>query len=173
MARFWKLLVMICFLIIIDQLTKGWTQSTFRFEGQTIEVIRGFFSLTFVKNPGAAFGMGSQSSLLVRQLMFLAVPTLFSFWVVYILIKTISGPFHMSLAYALILAGAVGNLIDRYTLGYVVDFFLFYYKQHDFPAFNVADSCITVAAGLLIWDMLLQLKNKKKADVAAANGPKA
>jgi signal peptidase II len=67
----------------------------------------------------------------------------------------------MSMAYALILAGAIGNLIDRYTLGYVVDFFLFYYRQHDFPAFNVADSCITIAAFLLIGDMLWQLKKKK------------
>lgn len=152
---------MICFLIIIDQLTKGWTQSAFRFEGETLKVIDGFFSLTFVKNPGAAFGMGGQASLLVRQLMFLLVPTLFSLWVAYMLVKTIAGPFHLSMAYALILAGAVGNLIDRYTLGYVVDFFLFYYRQYDFPAFNVADSCITIAAGLLIWDMLLQLKKKK------------
>lgn len=161
MARFWKLLVMICFLIIVDQLTKGWTQSTFRFEGETLKVIDGFFSLTFVKNPGAAFGMGGQASLLVRQLMFLVVPTLFSGWVAFMLVKTIKGPFHLSLAYALILAGAIGNLIDRYTLGYVVDFFLFYFRQYDFPAFNVADSCITIAAGLLIWDMLLQLKKKK------------
>lgn len=161
MARFWKLLVLICFLIIIDQLTKGWTQSTFRYEGETIPVIEGFFSLTFVKNPGAAFGMGGQASPLFRQFMFLLVPTLFSGWVAFMLIKTIKGPFHMSMAYALILAGAIGNLIDRYTLGYVVDFFLFYYRQHDFPAFNVADSCITIAAFLLIGDMLWQLKKKK------------
>ncbi|MBY0517760.1 MAG: signal peptidase II [Bacteriovoracaceae bacterium] len=162
MARFWKLLVMICFLIIIDQITKGWTQSYFKFEGETLAVIQGFFSLTYVKNPGAAFGFGGQASPLARQIMFLAVPTLFSIWVVVMLFKSLKGPFHMSLAYALILAGAVGNLIDRFSLGYVVDFFLFYYKEHDFPAFNVADSCITIAAFLLIWDVFWQYKNKKK-----------
>lgn len=163
MARFWKLLVLICFMIIIDQITKGWTQSTFRYEGETIPVIEGFFSFTYVKNPGAAFGMGGQATPFMRQLMFLFVPTLFSGWVAFMLVKTIKGPFHMSLAYALILAGAIGNLIDRYTLGYVVDFFLFYYKKWDFPAFNVADSCITIAAFLLIIDMLIQLKKKKSA----------
>ncbi len=169
MARFWKLLVMICFLIIIDQITKGMTQSYFRFEGESLPVIDGFFSFTYVKNPGAAFGMGGQASPWLRQLMFLFVPTVFSVWVVYMLVKTIKGPVHMSLAYALIFAGAVGNLIDRYTLGYVVDFFLFYYKEHDFPAFNVADSCITVAAGLLIFDMLLAMKKKSTTDQSAAS----
>lgn len=162
MSRFWKLLVLMCFLIIIDQVTKGWTQSYFKFEGDTLGVIDGFFSLTYVKNTGAAFGFGRGVPEWQRQLMFLAVPTLFSIWVTVMLFKTLKGPFHMSLAYALILAGAVGNLIDRYVLGYVVDFLLFYYKQHDFPAFNIADSCITIAAFLLIGDVFWQIKNKKK-----------
>ena len=86
------------------------------------------------------------------------------------LIKTIKGPFYLSLAYALILAGATGNLIDRFTLGYVVDFLLFYWKveANHFPAFNVADSCITVAAGLLIIDFFQQLKAKKLGEKAHA-----
>ena len=81
----------------------------------------------------------------------------------YLLIKTLKGPFYISLAYALIIAGATGNLIDRFSLGYVVDFLLFYWRDesNDFPAFNVADSCITVAAGLLIIDFFQQLKAKK------------
>lgn len=79
------------------------------------------------------------------------------------LVKTIKGPFYLSLAYSLILAGATGNLIDRFYLGYVVDFFLFYWKEeaNHFPAFNVADSCITVAAFLLIYDFFVQAKLAK------------
>lgn len=165
MTRFWKLLVMICFLIILDQITKGWTQSYFKYEGATLTVIEGFFQFTYVKNTGAAFGVGRDAAPFFRQIMFLAVPTLFSLWVAFMLIKTIKGPFHMSMAYALILAGAIGNLIDRFTLGYVVDFFLFYYwPGKDFPAFNIADSCITVAAFLLIGDMFWQMRQKKKAE---------
>ena len=81
------------------------------------------------------------------------------------------GPFFISLAYALIIAGAIGNLIDRFSLGYVVDFLMFYWKDESnhFPAFNVADSCITVAAGLLIIDFFLQLKAKKVTDNHASD----
>ncbi len=82
------------------------------------------------------------------------------------MVKTLKGPFYMSLAYALILAGATGNLIDRFSLGYVVDFLMFYWKTEDnhFPAFNVADSCITIAGFLLVLDFFIQLKNKKAND---------
>jgi len=161
MARFWKLLVLICFLIIIDQLVKGWTQSHFKFEGDSLAVINGFFSLTYVKNTGAAFGMGGEGHPIFRAIMFLAIPTFFSFWVLYMLVKTIKGTFYMSLAYALILAGAVGNLIDRFTLGYVVDMFHFYWQSWNFWVFNVADSCITVAAFILIGDMLCHYKKNR------------
>ena len=164
MTRFWKLLVLMCFLIIIDQLTKGWTQSFFKYQGQTLPVIDGFFSFTYVHNRGAAFGFMNDASELGRQLMFLLVPTVFSGWVAWMLITTIKGPFHLSLAYALILAGAIGNLIDRFSLGYVVDFILFYYQEHDFPAFNIADSCITIAAFLLGWDVIWQYRQKKASE---------
>jgi signal peptidase II len=110
--------------------------------------------------------------------MFLALPVIFCGWIFFMLIKTLKGPFYLSLAYALILAGATGNLIDRFSLGYVVDFLLFYWKDeaHHFPAFNVADSCITVAAGLLIIDFFVQLKAKKLTDPqnhASDNLPKS
>ena len=165
MARFWKLLVLICFLLITDQLVKGWTQTHFKYVGDSLTVIDGFFHLTYVKNTGAAFGMGGEAHPLFRMLMFLAIPTFFSFWVLYMLVKTIKGAWHMSLAYALILAGAIGNLIDRFTLGYVVDMFHFYYRQWDFWVFNVADSCISVAAGLLLIDMFIQWKKRDEKPV--------
>ncbi len=163
MARFWKLLVLMCFLIIIDQLVKGWTQTQFQMEGQSITVIDGFFNLTYVQNTGAAFGMGGKADPILRMIMFLAVPTIFSLWVLVMLFKSIKGTFHMSLAYALILAGAVGNLIDRFTLGYVVDMLHFYYRTYHFYVFNIADSCITIAAFILIGDMVWQAKLKHKS----------
>lgn len=163
MARFWKLLVLMCFLIIIDQLVKGWTQSYFVGEGASLTVIDGLFNLTYVKNTGAAFGMGGQAAPFLRAIMFLVVPTVFSFWVLYMLVKSIKGSFHMSLAYALILAGAVGNLIDRFYLGYVVDMFHFYFRTYHFYVFNIADSCISIAAGILIGDMIWQARLKSKS----------
>lgn len=162
MARFWTLSLLMAALIIIDQLSKGAIQSSL-FYGQSIPVIEGFFSIAYVKNTGAAFGFMAGSHEIVRQILFLALPVIFCGWIFYLLIKTLKGPFYISLAYALIIAGAIGNLIDRFSLGYVVDFLLFYWKNesNDFPAFNVADSCITVAAGLLIIDFFQQLKTKK------------
>lgn len=170
MARFWTLSLLMAFLIIADQLTKGAIQSSLYY-GQTIPVIKGFFSIAYVKNTGAAFGFGANGPDWFRQVFFLGLPVLFCGWIFWLLIKTLKGPFFISLAYALIIAGAIGNLIDRFSLGYVVDFLMFYWKDeaNHFPAFNVADSCITVAAGLLIIDFFLQLKAKKGTENHASD----
>lgn len=170
MARFWTLSLLMATLIIVDQLSKGAIQSSL-FYGQTIPVIKGFFSIAYVKNSGAAFGFGQDGPEWFRQIFFLALPVIFCGWIFVMLVKTLKGPFYISLAYALIIAGAVGNLIDRFSLGYVVDFLMFYWKDESnhFPAFNVADSCITVAAGLLIIDFFQQLKAKKAVDTDASN----
>ncbi len=172
MTRFWSLCLVMATLIIVDQLSKGAIQTNLYY-GQSIPVIDGFFSIAYVKNTGAAFGFGAGAHEIFRIVMFLALPVFFCGWIFYMLIKTLKNPFYLSLAYALILAGAIGNLIDRFSLGYVVDFLLFYWKDESnhFPAFNVADSCITVAAGLLIIDFFVQLKAKKAADQAGQNAP--
>lgn len=159
MARFWSLCLVMATLIIVDQLSKGAIQTNLYY-GQSIPVIDGFFSIAYVKNTGAAFGFGANAGEWFRIVMFLILPVIFCFYIFWMLIKYLKNPFYVPLAYALILAGAIGNLIDRFSLGYVVDFLLFYWKEeeHHFPAFNVADSCITVAAVLLIIDFFVQLK---------------
>lgn len=170
MARFWSLCLLMAALIIADQLSKGAIQSSLYY-GQTIPVIDGFFSIAYVKNTGAAFGFGAGGPEWFRQVFFLGLPVVFCLWIFWMLIKSLKGAFYLSLAYALIIAGAVGNLIDRFSLGYVVDFLMFYWKEeaNHFPAFNIADSCITIAAGLLIIDFFLQLKAKKAAEKDASD----
>jgi signal peptidase II len=170
MARFWSLSLLMATLIIVDQLSKGAIQSSLYY-GQTIPVIKGFFSIAYVKNTGAAFGFGQDGPAWFRQIFFLGLPVIFCGWIFFLMVKTLKGPFFISLAYALIIAGAVGNLIDRFSLGYVVDFLMFYWKDeaNHFPAFNVADSCITIAAGLLILDFILQTKAKKSEEANASN----
>lgn len=172
MARFWTLSLIVSFLIIADQISKGVIQSSLYY-GQTIPVIQGFFSIAYVKNTGAAFGFGAGGPEWFRQVFFLALPVVFCGWVFYLLCKTLKGPVYVSTAYALIIAGAIGNLIDRFSLGYVVDFLMFYWKDESnhFPAFNIADSCITIAAVLLIFDFLVQLKTKNSNN-ASDNLPK-
>ena len=162
MKRLLALSLMIVALIVIDQVTKSAIQSNFAY-GEIYNVIPNFFNLAYVKNTGAAFGFGQGGPEWFRQLFFLALPVVFCFWVLFMLVKSVTGPLYASFAYALIIAGAVGNLIDRFTLGYVVDMFMFYWmkEENHFHVFNVADSCITVAAFLLIYDYLQMTKLKK------------
>ncbi len=154
-------------LILADQVTKAATVDAIPY-GDSIKVIDGFFNLAHVRNTGAAFGMGQGSSEFVRQLFFLFLPVAFCLWILYLFYKTATGPLHNSIAYALILAGAIGNLIDRFRLGYVVDMFMFYWKKEEnhFHVFNVADSCVTIAAFLLIYDFIIQEIEKRKLRLA-------
>lgn len=158
--RFWKLLIAIITIILVDQLSKGAVQDNMHI-GESFTVIDGLFNITYVKNPGAAFGFGREYSNLFRIIFFLVVPVIACFWLFTLLLKSLKGPAILSTAYALILAGAIGNLIDRFMLRYVVDMFDFYWGDAHFATFNVADSSISVAAGLLIIDFLMQLKKKK------------
>ena len=162
MNRFLVLSAIALVLIAVDQVTKAAIVDSIAY-GDSIKLIDGFFNLAHVRNTGAAFGIGQGSSEIIRQLFFLFLPVGFCIWILILFYKTSKGPIHNSIAYALILAGAIGNLIDRFRLGYVVDMFMFYWKkeEHHFHVFNVADSCVTIAAFLLIYDYYLQYRAKK------------
>lgn len=149
-------------IVLLDQLTKAAVQQNFQL-GESIEIIKGFFSFTYVQNTGAAFGLGADAHDTVRALLFLAIPVLACLFLMYMIIKALKEPLIISLAYSLIFAGAVGNLIDRFVLKFVVDFLDFYIGNSHFPAFNIADSSITIGASLLVIDALLATKNKLNA----------
>lgn len=128
----------------------------------TIQVLP-FFKLILMHNYGAAFSFldvagGSQRWLLV--FISASVSVVVGVW----LLRTYRHEKLLSFALALILGGAIGNLIDRAVTGYVVDYLLFYYRQWYFPAFNLADSAISVGAALLLLDMLLKPKLKEQAN---------
>lgn len=156
---------MIATIIISDQITKGLVQQKF-FLGESVPVIPNFFHLTYVRNPGAAFGMLAYAPDYIRTPLFFALPVLACFWLLYLIWTTRNTNFLHCLAYSLIFSGAVGNLIDRFTMNYVVDFFDFFWRTHHFAAFNIADSAISIAAMLLIVDLLFL--SKKKEDNAAS-----
>lgn len=164
MNRFWSLLVMMSGLIIIDQLTKGAIQSKF-YLGETLPVIEGLFNLTYVRNTGAAWGFGQGFSDVWRISLFLVLPVGVCFYLFSWLIKSLKGPWHISFSLSLILAGAIGNLFDRFTLKYVVDFLDFYYGHNHFPSFNVADSCITVGAIILLTEFAFLEPKRLKQNV--------
>ena len=147
--------------IVLDQWTK-WIASTHLNYADPVPVLP-FLNWTLLHNYGAAFSFLSDAGGWQRYLfMGLAglVSLIFVFWLMRM-------PKYMKVlpaAIALILGGALGNLIDRVTLGYVVDFIHVYYQNHNFPAFNIADSAITLGTILLLIDTFF-LEKQRKAGV--------
>ena len=122
---------------------------------------KGLFNITYVRNTGGAFGLLSEANTGIRGLIFLLFPVLACFWLVWMIWAQRNENLLGGIIYSLILAGAVGNLIDRFSYGYVVDFLDFYWKSSHFPAFNVADSAISVGASLLVVDIYIQRRREK------------
>ena len=143
-------------LLIVDQLTKLWFDSSLRY-GERVQVLP-FFDFTLLYNPGAAFSfLADQAG---WQRWFFTVlglgAAVFMLWMMH----TNRTQQRLLLALALILSGAIGNVIDRIASGHVIDFLLFYWQNWYYPAFNVADSCITLGAILLILDETLRLRGR-------------
>src|SRR5689334_14650148 len=135
-------------IVIADQITKLMVLSRFRV-GERLPVIDGLFDLVLAFNPGAAFSFLSSASGWQRYL-FVALALVVSALIVLFLRRPGGATLHLGLA--LILGGALGNVIDRLYIGEVVDFLLVYHGGWSWPAFNVADSAISIGAGLLILD---------------------
>ncbi|TCV88960.1 signal peptidase II [Sulfurirhabdus autotrophica] len=135
-------------IIVLDQVSKyAITQSFALGEGVAIT---SFFNLVLAYNTGAAFSFLANAGGW-QKVFFAGIAVVASVVMFYLLHKHYQERL-FSFAISLILGGAVGNLIDRVVLGHVVDFLDFYAAGYHFPAFNVADSAITVGAALLIWD---------------------
>ncbi|MCE9641225.1 MAG: signal peptidase II [Betaproteobacteria bacterium] len=134
--------------VVLDQLTKFAITRAFAY-GSGVEITP-FFNLVLVHNKGAAFSFLSSAAGWQRG-FFIAIAVVAIAWVVYLLRKYPRQTL-FCFALALILGGAIGNVIDRIWIGAVIDFLDFHAAGHHFPAFNVADSAITCGAGVLILD---------------------
>jgi len=149
--------------ILLDQATKAWIISTMRLY-DSFTVIGGFFNITHVRNPGAAFGFLAAAPPMFRYTFFIVVTVAAILLILhYLRISRIEARSLVS-ALALILAGAVGNLIDRIRFGEVVDFLDVYIVSYHWPAFNVADSAITVGAAILIVVLLQKRKGRTEGN---------
>lgn len=121
----------------------------------SIAVIPGFFNLTHIRNPGGAFGFMAGGSQGLRNLLFVGVSTLAMGLIVYFYRSTPKSHPVLAGALAMIFGGAVGNLIDRLRFGEVVDFLDVYLGAYHWPAFNVADSAITIGVTIFIAHVVL------------------
>lgn len=138
----------------VDQITKWAVFIGMEFQS-TIPVLP-FFSLVHVHNTGAAFSFLADASGWQRY-AFLAIGLIASAFMLHLLNRHRDEPL-MAISLSLVLGGAIGNIIDRLWHGFVVDFLYFHYQSFSFPAFNVADSAISVGAALLILDSLLKTR---------------
>lgn len=120
-----------------------------------IPVIEGFFNINHVLNPGGAFGFFATQSDGVRKFVFLFLSSLVAMFVLWLYRKTARTHVCLSYGLALIFGGAVGNLIDRFRIGKVVDFLDFYIGTTHWPAFNIADSAISIGMAILIYHVAL------------------
>ena len=137
----------------LDRITKSLVETRLAPLG-SIPVLPGFFDLTYVRNPGGVFGLFKNLDSGIRGILFTVIPAAA---ILLIAIYAMRTPAHRGLtqsALALILGGAVGNLVDRFKYGHVIDFLDFYWRDYHWPAFNVADSAICVGVGLLIVETL-------------------
>lgn len=136
--------------LILDLASKAWITSTFAFEGDS-QMVTSFFSLSLHYNHGAAFSFLHDAGGWQRW-FFMAVAGSVSLALGWWLAKLDKNRWMEALGLSLVLGGALGNLYDRVTLGYVVDFLLFHWRDNYFPAFNLADAGICGGAGLLLLD---------------------
>jgi signal peptidase II len=143
--------------LLLDQLTKAWIVATMRIH-EAYPVVEGFFNIVHVRNPGAAFGFLAGAPPVFRSIFFIAVTAAAIFLILQYLRKARVEELSLILSLALIVAGAVGNLIDRIRFGEVVDFLDVYVGSFHWPAFNVADSAITTGAILLAMILLRRRK---------------
>ncbi|ROQ17057.1 signal peptidase II [Marinimicrobium koreense] len=146
----WRWYALAIAVIALDQISKHWVSAALTY-GEPV-VFTPFFNFTLLHNPGAAFSFLSDAG--GWQRWFFTVVAAVVSVVLVIWLARVSEKRYEALALALILGGAIGNLYDRVVLGYVVDFIVVHYQDYYWPAFNIADSAITVGAALLILDML-------------------
>lgn len=146
-------------LIVLDQATKLYFDTAYTY-GQRVNVLP-IFDFTLMYNRGAAFSFLASEAGWQRWL-FTLLGIVASIVIVWLLRRNAAQP-RFCLALALILGGALGNVIDRVAYGHVIDFLLFYWKDWYYPAFNVADAGITCGAVLLVLDELLRARQSRKA----------
>ena len=140
--------------IALDQLTK-WLAVKFLLPIDTVPIIKDALHLTYAENPGAAFGM-----LANNRWVFLIISTLAILAMAFYLFSGLSEGRLAGIALSMLIAGGIGNMIDRLALGYVVDFIDF--RLIDFAIFNGADSFVCVGAGLLILALLRDIIREGK-----------
>jgi len=148
-------------IILLDQATKRVIVGTLQL-GQGLPIVPGFFDLVFVLNPGAAFSFLATLPDSVRNPFFITISVTAVILILVYRTRHLQQHELASLSLALVLGGAIGNLIDRLRYGMVVDFLLVHVYEYHWPAFNVADAAISLGVTLMVLDMLLEWRRERQ-----------
>ena len=153
--KYLRLAIIAGLVVLADQFTKALILKNLPLH-HSIPIITGIFDITHVRNPGGAFGLLAGMGAVGRTIVFLFISSLAVGLILYFYIKT---PIHygfLAAGFALIFGGAIGNLIDRIRYGAVIDFLDFYIGRHHWPAFNIADSAISVGIFIFLYHLVFK-----------------
>ena len=158
-------LLLVAAVVVLDQATKALVVRTIALHDY-VPLVDGLLSLSHVRNHGAAFGLLADwnlpyQSLLLSALSLVALSAIATYFV-----RLPAAARLPRLALALVLGGAIGNVLDRLRLGYVVDFVHVYFREYQWPDFNVADSAITIGVALLVIDILRSTESEPRPSAA-------
>lgn len=153
--KYSKLAFIAGLVVVLDQITKIVILKTMLLN-DSIPVLPGFFSLTHIHNPGGAFGFLAGQSPDIRRMVFLFVSFVALCLLFYLYSVTPRSNSLLATGFAMIIGGAAGNLFDRVRFGKVVDFLDFYVGNLHWPAFNVADSAISIGMGIFVFHILFK-----------------
>ena len=153
MKRHLPYLLLMAAIVLLDQGTKALVTHSLDLH-EYVPIVDGLLSLSHVRNRGAAFGLLSDWDVPYQSVLLAVLSLCALVAIAFYFLRLPAAARLPRLALALVLGGAVGNLIDRARLGYVVDFLHVYWRRYQWPDFNVADSAITVGVALLVLDIL-------------------
>lgn len=151
MSAKWKLVSgWLIAIVVLDQLTKIIVDRWMPLH-HSIAIIDGLFNLTYVRNTGAAFGIFAGSAEIFRRPFLILVSILASVFIIVMMKRLAEQETGLVTGLSFILGGAIGNLIDRVVYGEVIDFLDVYWRNYHWPAFNIADSFITIGVGIMLY----------------------
>lgn len=153
--KYVKLAWIATLVILADQIAKSFILKHLPVH-QSVNVIEGFFDITHVRNPGGAFGLMANMNAAARTFVFLFLSSMAVGLLFYLYKKTPRTHSFLAAGFAMIFGGAIGNLIDRVRFGNVVDFLDVYIGRHHWPAFNIADSAITIGILIFVYHLLFK-----------------
>jgi signal peptidase II len=164
--KYWVLLITCLVVLSLDQFTKYTVQKNLPLHHR-VEVIPGFFNLTHVRNTGGAFGIFGGRRGGWATLFFVGVSVLAVGSILFFIQRIKENEKILAFSFSVVLAGAIGNLIDRLRYGEVIDFLEFYLSSFFWPAFNIADSAICIGIGLMAFELVIH--DQKKSTKSQTN----